>query len=80
MDPHGQGPPGRELARWRALATLLLLIVLATAGLVGAWRFAPERVPPALQPVKLMRLMGVDVVPPSPPQRRPAPPESRFDE
>jgi hypothetical protein len=37
-------------------------------------------VPAALQPVKLMQLMGVDVAPPSAPQRRPAPPESRFDE
>jgi hypothetical protein len=70
----------RELVRWRALAALLLLIVLGAAGLLGAWRFAPDRVPAALQPVKLMQLMGVDVAPPSAPQRRPAPPESRFDE
>ena len=69
----------RRLAGWRAFAVLL---VLGMAALVAAWRFAPDRVPPALQPVALLRLVGVNVAPPSPPPpvRRPLPPGSQFDE
>jgi hypothetical protein len=68
----------RRLRRWRAFATLLVLVVAAAAGLVAAWKFVPERVPPALHPAELMRLVGVTVD--GRPLRRPAPPESQFDE
>ena len=72
----------RRLAGWRAFAVLMILLVLAMAALVAAWRFAPDRVPPALQPVALLRLVGVNLAPPSPPTpvRRPLPPGSQFDE
>jgi len=68
----------RRLRRWRAFAALLVLAVLAAAGLVAAWKFVPDRVPPALHPVELMRLVGVTVD--ARPPRRPVPPESQFDE
>jgi hypothetical protein len=68
-----------RLTRWRAFAVLLSLLILAVAALLAAWRFVPERVPPVLRPAELMRLMGVAGVG-SPPPRRPAPPESQFDE
>src|SRR5215470_10146256 len=68
----------RRLQRWRAFASLLVLVVIASAGLVAAWKFVPDRVPPALHPVELMRLVGVTID--ARPVRRPAPPESQFDE
>jgi hypothetical protein len=70
---------GRGGGPWRALATLMTLVVVAMAGLVAAWRFVPERVPAPLQPAELMRLVGVHVGS-GQPVRRPAPPESQFDE
>ena len=69
----------RRLRRWRAFAVLMTLVVVAVAALVAAWRFAPDRVPPMLQPLELMRQVGVPLPAMSAP-RRPAPPESRFDE
>jgi hypothetical protein len=49
---------------------------------VAAWRFAPERVPQALQPVELLRAAGIPVPVKvvGPPPRKPAPPESQYDE
>jgi hypothetical protein len=72
----------RRVNGWRALAVLMTLLVLAMAVLVAAWRFAPERVPPPLQPIALLRLIGVSVPtpPPAAPVRRPLPPQSQFDE
>jgi hypothetical protein len=69
----------RRMRRWRAFALLMTLAVAAVAALLAAWRFAPDRVPPMLQPVELMRQMGV-ALPTAPPPRRPAPPGSQFDE
>jgi hypothetical protein len=69
----------RRLRRWRAFAILMTLVVIAVAALVAAWRFAPDRVPPMLQPVELMRHLGV-ALPAAPAPRRPPPPESQFDE
>jgi anti-sigma-K factor RskA len=70
----------RKLRRWRAFALLLTLLVAALAALLAAWRFTPDRVPPPLQPLALMRHFGV--TPPVPPQlpRRPLPPGSQYDE
>jgi hypothetical protein len=72
-------PVRRRLRRWRAFAILMTLVVAAIAALLAAWRFAPDRVPPSLQPLELMRYVGV-ALPSGPAPRRPAPPESRFDE
>ena len=63
----------RGLRRWRAFAILMTLVVAAVAALLAAWKFAPERVPPVLQPFELLRYVGV-----TPrgavPSRRPVPP------
>jgi hypothetical protein len=69
----------RQLRRWRAFAILMSLLVLALVALLAAWRFVPDRLPPILQPLELMRHVGVSV-PGAPPRRAPAPPESQFDE
>jgi hypothetical protein len=69
----------RSLTRWRALTIVLLLVLVGLAGVVAAWRFVPERIPPALQPLALMRLAGIPL-PASPAPRKPAPPESNFQE
>ncbi len=69
----------RRMRRWRAFAILMTLVVAAVAALLAAWMFAPDRVPPMLQPVELMRQIGVPV-PSAAAPRRPAPPESQFDE
>ena len=69
----------RRLKRWQAYAIFMTLVVAAVAALLAAWRFAPDRVPPVLQPLEVMRQVGV-TLPAGPAPRRPAPPESRFDE
>ena len=70
----------RGLRRWRAFGLLMTLVVVALAALLAAWRFAPERVPPMLRPLELMRQMGVTVPAPAPPPRRPLSPQTQFDE
>jgi hypothetical protein len=67
-----------RLSRWRAFALLMTLLVLAVAALLAAWRLVPERLPPMLQPAELMRHLGITST--GSPVRRPAPPESQYDE
>jgi hypothetical protein len=69
----------RHLVRWRTFAVLMTLAVLAVAGLLALWKYEPERVPPVLRPLELMRLVGITINPSST-LREPAPPESQFDE
>jgi hypothetical protein len=69
----------RQLRLWRAFAILMSLLMLAVVVLLAAWRFVPDRLPAILQPLELMRHVGVSV-PGAPPRRAPAPPESQFDE
>ena len=69
----------RRMRRWRAFAILMTLVVAAVAALLAAWTFVPDRVPPMLQPVELLRQIGVSL-PSGPAPRRPAPPGSQFDE
>src|SRR5262249_13345527 len=69
----------RRMQRWRAFAIVMTLVVAAVAALLAAWRFLPDRVPPMLQPVDLMRQRGV-ARPAAPAARRRAPPGSQFDE
>ena len=69
----------RGLAGWRAVALLMSLVVLMMAGLAGLWKYAPDRLPSALQPVEVMRLLGIPVEA-GVPVRKPAPPESQYDE
>jgi hypothetical protein len=56
----------------------MTLVVAAVAALLAAWKFAPERVPPVLQPFELLRYVGV--TPRAAPSRRPAPPPSHLEE
>jgi len=69
----------RHLVGWRVFAGIMVLALLTLAGLVAVWRYAPERVPPELRPVALMRLAGISVDTGAP-LRKPLPPESQFDE
>ena len=69
----------RRLRRWRAFAILMTLVVAAVAALLAAWKFAPERVPPVLQPFELLRYVGVTPRGAAP-SRRPVPPPSHLEE
>jgi hypothetical protein len=69
----------RGLRRWRAFAILMTLVVLAVAALLAAWKFAPERVPPMLQPIEVLRQVGVEL-PSAGRARRPVPPPSQHEE
>ena len=68
----------RGLQRWRAFAILMTLVVLAVAALLAAWKFAPERVPPMLHPIEVLRQVGVEL-PSAGRPRRPVPP-SQLEE
>jgi len=57
----------------------MTLVLVAVALLLAAWRFAPDRLPAMLQPLELMRQLGI-TAPTAPAPRRPLPPESQFDE
>jgi anti-sigma-K factor RskA len=70
---------GRRLRRWRAFALLMTLVVAAVAALLAAWKFAPERVPPMLQPSEVLRHVGVTPRAAGP-LRRPLPPPSHLEE
>jgi hypothetical protein len=71
------GPVPRPQRRWRLLALTMSLIAVALAGLIGAWRFFPEQLPPQLQAPAVLH---IPVEPPPPlPKARPQPPPS-FDE
>src|SRR5262249_58353844 len=69
----------RRLRRWQAYAIFMTLVVAAVAALVAAWRFAPDRVPPVLQPLEVMRQVGVPL-PSGPPPPRPTPPQTPVHE
>src|SRR5262249_42741288 len=69
----------RQLRRWRGFPGLLALGGFALAALRGAGGFAPALGPTMPQPLELRRQAGVPL-PAIPAPRRPAPPESRFDE
>jgi uncharacterized membrane protein len=80
VEPPAASEPRRGRAGlWKALTAILTLILLAFAGLIAAWRFAPDRLPAALLPIEVLRELGI-ALPGSPPPRPPAPPESRYDE
>ena len=64
----------RRLRRWRALALLMTLLTVGLAALAGTWRFFPEYLPSEVR--ELMMPATFQVVP----RRRPAPPDSQFDE
>jgi hypothetical protein len=71
-------PTPRPVRRWRLFAVMMSLIALALAGLIGAWRFAPEMLPELLRASSLLHLAEPQAPPPLPKPRRPPPPD--FDE
>jgi hypothetical protein len=52
------------------------VVAIGLAGLIMAWRYAPERLPAMLQPKTVLKLPATKAGP----IRPPAPPESQFDE
>jgi hypothetical protein len=66
----------RTLRHWQAFAVFMMLVALGFAGLIGVWRYAPDRLPPQLRPLEVLHMQAM----PGTPARRPAPPESQFDE
>jgi hypothetical protein len=70
----------RSLRRWRLAAILTTLIAAALAGLIAAWRYVPERLPPQLQAANVLNVRPPAPAPPPAPVRPSAPAESRFDE
>jgi anti-sigma-K factor RskA len=68
----------QSLRRWRLAAVLTTMVAAALAGLIAAWRFAPERLPPQLRAADVLNMRAPETRPA--PVRPTAPPESRFDE
>jgi hypothetical protein len=68
-----------RLRVWQGIAAVMTVIALGFVGLFAAWHFAPDRLPPALRPLAVMRDLGVSI-PSAPAPRPPAPPDSQFDE
>jgi anti-sigma-K factor RskA len=78
--PAVEQPSGvrQSLRRWRLAAVLTTLVAAALAGLIAAWRYAPERLPQQLRAADVLNMRAPE---PRPASVRPtAPPESRFDE
>ena len=79
--------PGRIRDRCRRrrtlaepFATLMTLIAVGLAGLIAAWRYFPDRLPPQLRAENVLNIHASAPPPPPAPVRPPAPPESQFDE
>jgi hypothetical protein len=72
----------RSRGRWRVFGILMSLMVVALVGLLAAWRFAPDRLPPELRPAQFFAaLAGAGAVPRVEiPAVKPAPPTGQFDE
>jgi hypothetical protein len=68
--------PPRQLRVWRLLALFLGVVAIGLVSLILAWRYAPDRLPPMLQPKAVLKLPE----PKAAPTRPVAPPESQFDE
>jgi hypothetical protein len=65
-----------RVGRWRAFSALMTLVAIGLGGLIAAWRYVPERLPPQLRPTAVLKLPATSGAP----VRKPAPPESQFDE
>jgi hypothetical protein len=65
-----------RVGRWRAFSVLMTLVAVGLGGLIAAWRYVPERLPPQLRPTAVLKLPETSAAP----VRKPAPPESQFDE
>jgi hypothetical protein len=56
---------------------LAALVALVLAGLIGAWRYFPDRLPAQLRATTVLKLPEPPPPPLPPPRKRPPPP---FDE
>jgi hypothetical protein len=66
----------RERGRgWMAYGLLMTLVAFGLGGLIAAWRFIPDLLPPKLQPIAFLKLVDIG----APPAKKP-PPDSEFDE
>jgi hypothetical protein len=71
--------PAPRFRRWRLLAIMMSVVSVVLAGLIGAWRFIPDQLPPSLQATYVLHLPVLEPPPPPlPPPRREPPPS--FDE
>jgi anti-sigma-K factor RskA len=80
LAPAVEPPSGvrQSLRRWRLAAVLTTLVAAALAGLIAAWRYAPEQLPPQLRAADVLNMRAPESRPA--PVRPTAPPDSRFDE
>jgi anti-sigma-K factor RskA len=67
---------GSSASGWRFVAMAMTLVAAMLAGLISAWRYAPDRLPPRLRPTAVLHLPDR----PELPQKKVAPPGSEFDE
>jgi anti-sigma-K factor RskA len=68
----------QSLRRWRLAAVVTTVVAAALAGLIAAWRYVPERLPPQLRAANVLNMR---VAAPPPSRVRPTPPPgSQFDE
>jgi hypothetical protein len=66
----------RGLLGWRLAALFMTLVAALLGGLISAWRYAPDRLPPQLRAATVLNLTQA----PNLPRKTPAPPGSEFDE
>lgn len=74
--------PGGSARSWGVVAALMTLIAIVLAGLIAAWRYFPDHLPPQLRAENVLDIHP-PTAPPAPPPapvRPSAPPESQFDE
>jgi hypothetical protein len=65
----------RRLETWRAAMLFMSVVALGLGSLIAAWRYAPEHLPPRLQPNAVLGLPDL-----GPSERIPAPHGSQFEE
>jgi hypothetical protein len=65
----------RRLETWRAAMLFMSVVALGLGSLIAAWRYAPEHLPPRLQPSAVLGLSDL-----GPSERIPAPHGSQFEE
>ncbi len=64
-----------RVGRWRFATLMMTLIAFGLGGLIAVWRFVPDRLPPQLRPAEVLKISGIQ-----PPERRPAPHGTQFEE
>jgi hypothetical protein len=63
-------------AGWRVAALFMAFVAFGLGGLIAAWRLVPDRLPPPLQPAAVLGLTEAS----APPERKPAPHGTQFEE